>query len=103
MYVLMRYSVGVVVEGVILALRRNRMRIAAAGFADTLELQRSGAQWFAGSEPVELDFLMSGSQEEAPLAEASKSVRKLRFASANWRMKKRIRPASLPGRMRLTF
>jgi hypothetical protein len=82
MYVLMRYRVGVVVEGVVLAHRKNRMRIAVAGFADTLELQRSGAQWFAGPEPVEIDFLMSNSYQ-SPLAEESKPVRKLRFAYAN--------------------
>ena len=36
------------------------MRVAAAGFSDTVELTRSGAQWFASDrEPVELDFLMS--------------------------------------------
>jgi hypothetical protein len=60
MYMLIRYPVGIIVEGVVLAMGKNRMRVAAAGFRDALELRRSGAQWFAaGRQPVEFDFLMS--------------------------------------------
>ena len=60
MYVLIRYPAGVVVEGVILAKAKNRMRVAAAGFPDTFELKRSGSQWFTSAhEPVEFDFLLS--------------------------------------------
>jgi hypothetical protein len=56
----MRYPNGTIVEGVVLAQGRNRMRVAAAGFPDALELRRSGAQWVTASgEPVEFDFLMS--------------------------------------------
>jgi hypothetical protein len=51
------------VEGVVLAKGRNRMRIAAAGFPDAVELKRSGSQWFTAPteirQPVEFDFLMS--------------------------------------------
>ena len=60
MYLLVRYPVGVIVEAVVLAKGRNRMRVAAAGFADVIELKCSGSQWFAATrQPVELDFLCS--------------------------------------------
>jgi hypothetical protein len=60
MYLLIRYPVGIIVEAVVLAKGRNRMRVAAAGFPDTIELRRSGPQWFTEtSQPVEFDFLMS--------------------------------------------
>jgi hypothetical protein len=60
MYVLFQYPVGVVVEGVVLANGRNRMRVAAPGFADAIELQRSGANWIdSDRQCVELEFIMS--------------------------------------------
>jgi hypothetical protein len=62
MYMLLRLPVGIIVEAVVLAKGRNRMRIAAAGFSDAIELRRSGTEWFtAAREPVEFDFLMSDS------------------------------------------
>jgi hypothetical protein len=64
MYLLIRYPVGIIVEAVVLAKGRNRMRVAAAGFPDTVELRRSGSQWFAeASQPVEFDFLMTGGRQ----------------------------------------
>jgi hypothetical protein len=63
MYLLIRYPVGIIVEGVVLAKGKNRMRVAAAGFPDTIELKRSGEQWLTeASQPVEFDFLMSNAQ-----------------------------------------
>ena len=60
MYLLIRYPVGIIVEAVVLARGRNRMRVVAAGFPDTIELTRSGLQWFTAiRQPVELDFMMS--------------------------------------------
>jgi hypothetical protein len=60
MYLLIRYPVGIIVEAVVLAKGRSRMRAAVAGFPDTIELKRSGAQWFTETgEPIEFDFLMS--------------------------------------------
>ena len=59
MYLLIRYPAGVVVQGVVLANGKNRMRVAAPGFTDTLELKRSGPNWIAGRDCVELDFIMS--------------------------------------------
>jgi len=60
MYLLIRYPVGIIVEAVVLARGKNRMRIAASGFPDTIELRRAGSQWFTtGHQPVEFDFMMS--------------------------------------------
>jgi hypothetical protein len=80
MYLLIRYPVGAIVEGVILAHRKNRMRVAAAGFPDTIELRRSGQQWHTSThEPVELDFMMSHFHQ----AEAVSLSRPARVASAS--------------------
>ena len=60
MYLLIRFPVGIIVEGVLLAKGKNRMRVVAAGFPDTIELRRSGLQWFTTTrQPVEFDFLMN--------------------------------------------
>jgi hypothetical protein len=80
MYVLVRYPVGVVIEGVVLAQRRNSLRIAAAGFGDTLELKRSGDHWIDSSrDRVELEFLMSNFCQ----AELATPTQKVQFARAN--------------------
>lgn len=77
MYLLIRNLAGVVVEGIVLANGRNRMRVAAAGFADAIELKRSGANWIgAGSQPVELEFIMTRSCQTG-------SMRAMGFAGAN--------------------
>ena len=58
MYTLVRYPGGIIVEAVVLAQGKSRMRIAAPGFPDIIELRRSGTQWFtADRQPVEFDFL----------------------------------------------
>ena len=60
MYLLIRYPGGIIVEGVVLAKERNRMRVAVAGFPDTIELKRTGSRWItAGHVQVEFDFLLS--------------------------------------------
>ena len=60
MYLLIRYPGGIIVEGVVLAKGRNRLRVAAAGFPETIELKRAGALWSTESgEQVEFDFLMA--------------------------------------------
>jgi hypothetical protein len=67
MYLLIRYPVGAIVEGVVLAHQKNRMRVAAAGFPDTIELRRSGNQWYTSThQPVEFDFLMSTTHQAEP-------------------------------------
>ena len=64
MYLLIRYPGGIIVEGVVLARGRNRVRVAVAGFPDTIELKRAGALWSAVSgEQVEFDFLMADSYQ----------------------------------------
>ena len=79
MYLLIRYPVGAIVEGVVLAHQKNRMRVAAAGFPDTIELRRSGTQWYTSSrQPVEFDFLMSTTHQ----AESISSSRPACVASA---------------------
>jgi hypothetical protein len=61
MYLLIRYPDGIIVETLVLAQTGNRMRVAAAGFPDIMELSRSGGQWFTESrQPVEFDFAMGG-------------------------------------------
>jgi hypothetical protein len=78
MYLLIRYPVGAIVEGVVLAHRKNRMRVAAAGFPDIIELKRSGQEWFTSNgQPVEFDFIMSHSRqsETAPFARPVCAVR----------------------------
>ena len=80
MYTLIRYPVGVIVEAMVLAGGRNRLRVAAAGFPDVIELKFSGSQWFAAThQPVELEFLMA---DAARTGECVSSSRTGRIASA---------------------
>ena len=59
MYLMIRYASGSIVEGVVLAKGRDRLRVAAAGFPETIELRRTGAVWSADSgEQVEFYFVM---------------------------------------------
>ena len=75
MYALIRYPVGVIVETVVLAKKRNRMRLAAAGSPDALELRRSGGRWLTETgQTVEFEFLSS---RATPGEEASSSKRVL--------------------------
>ena len=60
MYLLIRYPGGIIVEGVVLAKGSKRLRVAAAGFPETIELKRVGVLWSTESgEHVEFDYLMS--------------------------------------------
>jgi hypothetical protein len=69
MYLLIRYPAGVVIEGVVLAAGKNRLRVVSPGFPDTLELKRSGKNWIlADGYRVELEFLMSGRSDTAQTA-----------------------------------
>jgi hypothetical protein len=59
MYVLIRYAGGSIVEGVVLAKGMDRLRIAAAGFPEAIELRRTGALWSTDDgEEVEFYFIM---------------------------------------------
>jgi hypothetical protein len=60
MYMLIRYAGGIIVEGVLLARGRDRLRVAASGFPETIELRRAGSRWItSGHVQVEFEFLMS--------------------------------------------
>ncbi len=82
MYLLIRFPVGIIVEGIVLAKGKNRMRVVAAGFTDTVELRRSARQWFAeNGQPVEFDFLMSNTNQ-AEIVSSSRSADFARVAGA---------------------
>jgi hypothetical protein len=83
LYLLIRFPVGIIVEAVVLAKGKNRLRVAASGFPDTIELKYSGSQWLTASgQPIEFDFLMCNSHagqtnsasNPASLAEAAASA-----------------------------
>ena len=60
MYSLIGFSNEEVVEAVVLKASRNRMRVALAGFADSVELTRDGEGWLLETgERVTLEFLLS--------------------------------------------
>jgi len=66
MYTLIEYPVGVIVEAVVLSMEPNRLRVAAAGFPDTLELIQSGLEWVTEEgQKVEVGFLQYGACEAA--------------------------------------
>lgn len=69
MYLLIRYPADIIIEAVVLAKGKNRMRVAAAGFPETLELRRSGTQWFTETrQPVDFEFLMADAQMEGSVS-----------------------------------
>lgn len=64
MYMLLRYPAGITLEALLLARRKNRMRVVARGLSDTIELRRSGTLWLdPDRQPVEFDFMMSAGAE----------------------------------------
>ena len=59
MYLLIRYPGRIIVEGVVLAKGSKRLRVAAAGFPETIELKRTGALWSTDDgEQVEFYFVL---------------------------------------------
>ena len=59
MYLMIRYAGGSIVEGVVLAKGDDRLRVAASGFSETIELRRTGAGWSADDgKQVEFYFVM---------------------------------------------
>jgi hypothetical protein len=82
MYALITDPAGIIVEVVVLATRRNRMRIAAAGFPDAFELRLSGGRWLTESgEAVEFEFLASSAALGVDVS-SSKEVPAACFAGA---------------------
>ena len=59
MYLMIRYAGGNIVEGVVLAKGGDRLRVAASGFSETIELKRTGAVWCNDDgEQVEFCFVI---------------------------------------------
>jgi len=59
MHLLIGYAGGIIVEGVVLAMGRDCLRVAVSGFPETIELRRTGAVWSADNgEQVEFYFVM---------------------------------------------
>jgi hypothetical protein len=59
MYLMIRYAGGSIVEGVVLAKGENRLRVAASGFPETIELRCTGAEWSCDDgKQVEFYFVM---------------------------------------------
>jgi hypothetical protein len=66
MYTLIEYPVGVVVEAVVLSMEPNLLRVAGAGFSDTLEFVRPGLEWVTeGDQRIDVGFLQLSSDESA--------------------------------------
>ncbi len=62
MHVIIRDSRGAAKEGVLLAASASRVRVALRGFGDTVELSRTGDEWFfADSEPAEFAAVVASS------------------------------------------
>lgn len=58
-------SPGLVAEGVMLAVSKDRMRIVLPGSEDTTDLYRFDGQWYtADNTPVELAALMTDGQTD---------------------------------------
>ncbi len=71
MYVSIGFSNGQAAEGVLLAVSRDRMRLALPGRTDTLELHRAGGDWHdEDGKLVFVDLLwQDGSHDPAELRE----------------------------------
>jgi hypothetical protein len=64
MYTLIEYPAGVIVEAIVLAMGQSRVRVVASGLPDTIELSRSGQDWFTeAGQKVTFEFLMSKAPE----------------------------------------
>ena len=70
MYVVIRSASGATLEGMVLALGRDRMRVALRGSPDVVELRRSYSQWFSDrGDLIEFDALVSDGHFAASHAE----------------------------------
>jgi len=65
MYTLIKYSNGVIMEGVVLSMSRARARVVAPGFSDALEVKWSGPDWLTeDGQKVTFEFLLGESNED---------------------------------------
>ena len=70
MYLVIRDATGGTLDGVVLAIGTDRMRVALRGSSDTIELRRAYTQWFNdGGDRIELDALLSDGHAAAPYAD----------------------------------
>jgi hypothetical protein len=61
MFMIIRDTTNRRLEGVLLAVSADRMRVAVPGCDDVLELRRSRRDWvFEGGEPVKIEGMVSG-------------------------------------------
>jgi hypothetical protein len=70
MYTVIRLHDGSIMEAVVLARTQFRMRLAAVGLKDAVELQYCGLDWLdEHNEPVQFGFLLAKDDEavEAPM------------------------------------
>ncbi len=59
MYLMMRYLDGTTIDGVGLAISKDRIRLVVPGSFDTIELRREYSQWMnEAGEPVEFAALL---------------------------------------------
>jgi hypothetical protein len=68
MYLMLSSLDGTTVEGLLLAVNRNQMRVAVPGQADALEFRLVGDQWTSeDGQRIELDFLSSTAADATAL------------------------------------
>jgi hypothetical protein len=66
MYILIEFPGGAVVEAVVLSMEPSRLRVAAAGFSDALEVTQSGLEWVTDEgQKIDIGFLRYGVCEAA--------------------------------------
>ena len=71
MYLMIRYAGGSIVEGVVLAKGEDRLRVAASGFPETIELRRTGSAWSADDGRQVEFYCVMCSQAESISSSAS--------------------------------
>jgi hypothetical protein len=68
MHIVIEYPIGIILEAVVLSMEPNRLRVAAPGFPDVLELSRSGLEWFMeNGQKIEIGFLQYTASEAAAI------------------------------------
>ncbi len=68
MYTLIEYPIGIITEAVVLSMEQKRLRVAAAGFSDVLELTQVGHEWVTEQgQRIEVGFLQFALREATPV------------------------------------
>lgn len=67
MYILLRLSNGRLMEGVLLALEENRMRVAVRGNSETIDFQFAGSCWLGDNgDSVQIESIVTPGRTELP-------------------------------------